>query len=78
MPGPDFYARMGRLSVIITILPATMAGGWILGYYGLDKWLGTFPIGGIIMSLVGAAAGFYEIVLLLKRDTDGAGSANGR
>ncbi len=64
----NFYARRGHLSAIITILPASMAGGWILGYFVLDKFLHTFPWGGIVMTLLGAGAGFYEIVRLLMRD----------
>ena len=62
------YARMGRLSAIITILPAAMAGGWILGYFVVDRYLNSFPWGSIIGTFLGAAAGFYEIVRLLIQD----------
>jgi F0F1-type ATP synthase assembly protein I len=78
MPDAEYYARMGRLSAIIMILPSCMAGGWLLGYYAIDHWLGSFPLGGIVMTLLGAAAGFYEIVVLLKRDAGNAGPKNGR
>lgn len=67
MRGPSSYARMGRLSAIITILPATMAGGWIVGYLA-DRYLNSFPWGSIVATLLGAAAGFYEIVRLLIQD----------
>ena len=62
------YARIGRLSAMITILPAAMAGGWILGYFAVDRTLNSFPWGSIIATLLGAAAGFYEIVRLLNQD----------
>ena len=68
MTDPSFYARMGRLSAIVTILPATMAGGWVLGYFLIDRTLNTFPWGGIVATIFGAVAGFYEIYRLLTRD----------
>lgn len=72
--GPESAAaRMARLSAIITILPASMAAGWVLGYYLADRPLKIFPWGGIIGTLIGAGAGFYEIVALLVRDRDGEG-----
>jgi hypothetical protein len=73
MPDTSNYARMSRLSAIVTILPAGMAGGWLIGNYGVDRWLGTFPFGGILLALAGAAAGFYEIILILKRDAGKGG-----
>lgn len=62
------YARMGRLSAIITILPAAMAGGWVVGYFVVDRYMNSFPWGSIVATLLGAAAGFYEIVRLLIQD----------
>jgi F0F1-type ATP synthase assembly protein I len=56
---------IGRLSGIILILPGAMAAGWILGYYVLDRYLHTSPWGGIVLTLMGGGAGFYEIVKLL-------------
>ena len=56
---------MGRLSSIIMILPGSMAAGWLIGYYLLDRYLTRFPLGTLIMTLVGAVAGFYEILDLL-------------
>jgi len=58
---------MGRLSVIIVILPSSMAAGGILGYFLFDRFLGIFPWGTILMTLFGAGAGFYQIVKLLNR-----------
>ncbi len=68
MPGPSFYARVSRLSAIILILPSSMGAGWILGYFALDRWLGTFPLGSIIFTLVGAGSGFYQIMKILALD----------
>jgi F0F1-type ATP synthase assembly protein I len=57
--------RLARLSAIITILPASMAAGWIAGYFLFDRYLGSFPWGTIVGTLSGAAAGFYEIARIL-------------
>ncbi len=64
----SFYARMSRLSSIIMILPGSMAAGWVLGYYVLDRFLTKFPWGSLALTLVGAGAGFYEIISLLTGD----------
>ncbi len=81
MADPTFFSRMGRLSSIITILPASMAAGWLVGYYVLDRYVTKFPWGSLIFTFLGAGAGFYEIVKLLmvdRRDggdrTEGNGS----
>ncbi len=74
MPEQSDYTRMGRLSAIITVLPASMAAGWFLGYYLVDKLFGTFPWGSVSATLLGAGAGFYEIIQILavdRRDTNG-------
>jgi hypothetical protein len=68
MPAPSFYARIGRLSSIIFILPSCMAIGWALGYYVVDPYLGTYPWGTVVFVLLGAAAGFYEIIKILVLD----------
>ncbi len=65
---PSFFSRLGRLSSIIMILPGSMAGGWLLGYYVLDRYLTKFPWGSLILTFVGAGAGFWEIVKLLIVD----------
>jgi F0F1-type ATP synthase assembly protein I len=61
---------LARLSAIITILPASMAAGWVLGYFLLDRYLHVFPWGSIVFTILGAGAGFYEIVKLLAPDRD--------
>ena len=64
----SFYSAMGRLSAIITIIPASMAAGWMFGHYLLDRYLGTYPWGSICFILIGAGAGFYEITRILTSD----------
>jgi F0F1-type ATP synthase assembly protein I len=71
MPKASYYAQLGRLSSIIMILPSSMAAGWVLGYYVLDRYMGIYPWGSVIMTILGGGAGFYEIFKLLtanKRD----------
>ncbi len=62
----SFYARLGRLSAIVTILPSGMGAGWLLGYYLVDRNFGSFPWGSLILTFIGAGVGFYEIVTLLS------------
>ena len=61
----SWQTSMGRLSAIITILPASMLGGWLLGYYVVDRYLGSAPWGGILLTLGGAGIAFYEIWQIL-------------
>ena len=68
VPDQSFYSRMGRLSSIIMILPGSMAAGWFLGYYVLDRYVTRFPWGSLILTFLGAGAGFYEIMRLLLHD----------
>jgi len=57
---------LARLSGIVMILPASMVGGWLLGYYVVDRYLRSFPWGTIVLVLFGAGIGFFEIVKLLS------------
>jgi len=68
MPNASFYARIGRLSSIIFILPSSMAAGGLLGYFVVDRYLGMYPWGTVVFVLLGAAAGFYEIIKILILD----------
>jgi F0F1-type ATP synthase assembly protein I len=45
-----------------------MAVGWLIGYYLIDRYFATYPWGTAILVLLGAAAGFYEIVRILILD----------
>ena len=68
MPTSSFYARIGRLSSIVFILPSCMAVGGFIGYYLVDRYFATYPWGTVILVLLGAAAGFYEIIRMLILD----------
>jgi F0F1-type ATP synthase assembly protein I len=62
---------LARLSGVLAILPASMAAGWIIGFYLVDNYLGTFPWASILLTLAGAGAGFYEIIrILVPRNGD--------
>ncbi len=65
MPDSSFYSRIGRLSSIIFVLPASMGVGWIVGYYVVDHYLATYPWGTVSLILLGAGAGLYEIMKIL-------------
>jgi len=71
MADPSFYARIGRLSSIILILPSSMAAGWVLGYFVVDRYILSFPWGSISLTLLGAGAGLYEILKVLASDQHG-------
>jgi F0F1-type ATP synthase assembly protein I len=62
------------LSAIITLVPASMAGGWVMGHYLVDRLLGTGPWGGLVCLFVGAGAGFYEITRLLLKTPGKSGA----
>ena len=68
MPASSFYARIGRLSSIIFILPSCMAVGGAVGYYVVDRYLDLYPWGTVVFVLLGAVAGFYEIIRILILD----------
>jgi hypothetical protein len=74
MPSASFYSRIGRLSSIIFVLPSCMAVGGLLGYYLIDRYFGVYPWGTVILVLLGAAAGFYEIVKILILDQRSKGA----
>ncbi|MGA2262065.1 MAG: AtpZ/AtpI family protein [Acidobacteriota bacterium] len=66
----SYAAGLARYSSIIMVLPASMAAGWMMGYYLLDRWLHIFPWGSITFTFIGAGAGFYEIFKILAPESD--------
>jgi F0F1-type ATP synthase assembly protein I len=68
--GSSAYVNLGRLSAIITILPATMAAGWALGHYAIDRLFGVAPWGSVFFILAGGGVGFYEITRILISSQD--------
>jgi F0F1-type ATP synthase assembly protein I len=45
-----------------------MAVGWLIGHYLLDRFLPISPWGTVGFTLLGAGAGFCEIVRILSAD----------
>lgn len=68
MADPSYYSRIGRLSSIVLVLPSSMAVGWFFGHFVFDRFLSTYPWGTIGFIFLGAGAGFYEIIQILKSD----------
>ncbi len=66
----NFVDWLARLSAIVTVLPASMAAGWLLGYVLVDRLLHYYPWGGIFGTMLGAGAGFYEIMRILMPRKD--------
>jgi F0F1-type ATP synthase assembly protein I len=60
-----FAAWLARLSAIVTVLPASMFAGWLMGYFVMDRFLHSYPWGSILGTMLGAGAGFYEILRIL-------------
>jgi F0F1-type ATP synthase assembly protein I len=73
MTDSSFYSRFGRLSSLILLIPASMAAGWILGYFVLDRFLLSFPWGSILAMFIGAGAGFYETYKILVSNQERKG-----
>jgi F0F1-type ATP synthase assembly protein I len=63
--GGSPWVWMARLSAILTILPASMGMGWVMGYFLIDEFLHIYPWGSLGFTLLGAGAGFYEIIRIV-------------
>ena len=63
MSGSTRFLRGGALVFEFT---GTIAGSAVCGW-AVDRWFGTEPWGLLILSLVGAAAGFARMLQLLRR-----------
>jgi len=64
-----FYSSLGF------ILPAGAVGGYFLGW-ALDGWLHTRPVLAILLTMLGAAGGFVEVLRILSRAEKSAGGNN--
>jgi F0F1-type ATP synthase assembly protein I len=63
----SFWLQFARYSQLAFVLPAALVVGWLIGA-ALDRWLHTswLYLAGI---LVGIAAGFFELIRTVVRDT---------
>jgi ATP synthase protein I len=63
----NFWLQTARYSQLAFIFPASLVVGWLVGA-ALDRWLHTnwLYLAGI---LVGIAAGFFELIRTVLRDT---------
>ncbi len=62
----DIWERVAYYTSLGVVLPAGAAVGYAVGWL-LDRWLRTAPIFGVIMTFLGAAGGFIEVLVILKR-----------
>jgi len=73
----DIWAQVAYYTSLGFVLPAGAvvgyAGGWLL-----DRWLRTAPIFSVIMAFLGAAGGFIEVLVILKRAEKRAGRNGSR
>ena len=65
---------LGALGGLAFVMAALAVLGWLLGAY-LDRRLGTTPWLSIVGTLAGTAAGFFELITVLRRSerTDAGG-----
>jgi F0F1-type ATP synthase assembly protein I len=63
----NFWVQASRYSQVALTLPAALVVGWLIGA-ALDRWLHTtwLYLAGI---LLGIAAGFFELIRTVLRDT---------
>jgi ATP synthase protein I len=62
----NLWAQVGFYASLGFILPAGAVIGCAGGWY-LDRWLHTSPLLTVVMGFLGAAAGFIEVLRILKR-----------
>ena len=78
----NLWAQVGFYSSLGFILPAAAVVGCAIGWF-LDRWLHTSPILMVVLGFLGAAAGFLELLRILKRaekdaDRDNADAGTGK
>ena len=62
----DLWRAAMLLSTIGMVLVASTFGGFLIGY-ALDRWLGTGPWLSIAGLALGIAAGFLELIRIVRR-----------
>ena len=73
----DLFAQVAYYASLGFILPAAAAVGYGVGWL-LDRWLHTSPVMSIILTILGAAGGFIEILQMMKRAEDHAARDNSK
>jgi len=71
----DLWTQVAYYTSLGFILPAAAAAGYGLGWL-LDRWLHTSPVFSIVLTMLGAAGGFIEILQMMKRAESDAGRNN--
>jgi F0F1-type ATP synthase assembly protein I len=72
----NVWAQVGLYTSLGFILPAGALVGCAGGWY-LDRWLHTSPILTVVLGFLGAAAGFVEVLQILRRaEKDGDGNSS--
>ncbi len=64
--GMSLWEQVGYYSSLGLIIPAGAVGGFGLGWL-LDRRLHTLPLLAVVLCLVGAGAGIFDIVRILTR-----------
>ncbi len=64
------WAQVAYYTSLGFILPAGAVAGYMVGWV-LDGWLHTSPWLAVTLGFVGAAGGFLEVFILLKRGEKG-------
>ena len=71
----SLWAKVGLYTSLGFILPAGAVGGYFIGW-ALDGWLHTAPVLALVMTAIGAAGGFIEVLRILAREERNAGGNN--
>lgn len=58
--------RYARGIAIAFEFTGSIVGGAILGWW-VDRWLGTTPYAGLILTLLGTFVGFFRLIQMLRR-----------
>jgi ATP synthase protein I len=64
----DDYRRLALYTSVIFLLPTTLLGGLLLGYWA-DGHFGTSPWLTLTGVFLGIAGAFYELFRILRRDS---------
>lgn len=63
----DLWSKVGFYSSLGFILPGAVVGGLALGWY-LDEKLHCKPLLTLVLTALGAVAGFIEVLRLMRRE----------